>query len=81
MTKDGGRRKCRFEGLEGVLLGFSPFEFLIFLGEEGKGLDNAREVFDKPSVIIPESHEPSYVTEFLGGGPVHDGINLLGIHL
>ena len=81
MTKNGGRRECGFEGFEGMLLGFSLFEFLIFLGEEGKGLDDVREIFDKPSVIIPESHEPSYVTEFLGDRPVHDGVDLLGIHL
>ena len=60
---------------------FPPFEFLIFLGEEGKGLDNAREISDKPSVIIPESYELSYVTEFLGDRPVHDGVDLLGVHL
>ena len=40
MTEDGSGCKCRFKSLEGVLLGFSLFELLILIGEEGKGLDN-----------------------------------------
>ena len=64
-----------------MLLGFSPFELLVLLGQEGKGLDDAGEVFDKPSIIVSESHEASYVSEFLGDRPVCNHVDLFGIHL
>ena len=54
VVEDGSICECRFKSLEGVLLGFSLFELLVFLGEEGKGFDNMGEVFDEPVVIVSE---------------------------
>ena len=81
MAEDGGKCECGFEGLKGVLLGFAPFELLIFLGEEGKGLDNVGEVFDESTVIISKPHESLYIAVFLGHRPFHNSVNLFEVHL
>ena len=81
MTEDGSGCKCRFKSLEGVLLGFSLFELLILIGEEGKGLDNMGEIFDEPAVIVSKPNKPSYVAEFLGDRPFHNGVYLFEVHL
>ena len=44
MTEDGGRCESKFKGLLCMLLGFPPFELLVLLGQESKGLDDARKV-------------------------------------
>ena len=66
---------------KGVLLGFSPFELVVLPGQEGKGLDNAGDVFDKPTIIVSECHEASYVSEFLGDRPVCNRADLFGVYL
>ena len=81
MAEDRGRCELEFEDFKGMLLGFSPFEPLILLGEEGKGLDNAGKVLDKSSVIVSESHKLSYITKFLGDRPFHDGVSLFRVYL
>ena len=68
-------------GFEGVLLGCSPFELLVLLGQKGEGLDDARETFDKPTVVVSKSHEGLYVWEFLGDRPVSNPVDLFGVHL
>ena len=81
MAKDGGRCESSFKGPECMLPGLPPFELRILLGQEGKGLDDAGEVFDKPVVIISESHEGLYVSEFLGERPIHNCVDLFGVPL
>ena len=81
MAEDGGRCDSGFKGLECMLLGLPPFEPLVLLGQEGKGLDDAGIVFNKLAVIVSESHEASYVLEFLGDRPIHNRVDLFGVHL
>lgn len=54
MAEDGGSGEHGVTSLEGVLLGFSPFELLIFLEKEHKMLDNMIEVFNEMQVIVSE---------------------------
>ena len=64
-----------------MLLGFSPFELLILLGEEGKRPDNVGEVFNESTVLVSEPHESPYVAEFLGDRPIHNGVDFSWVHL
>ena len=81
MTEDGGRWEWAFNILEGLLLGFSLLELLVFPGEEGNGFENVEEVFDELAVIVSEPHKSSYVAEFLEDRPIHNGVYLFGVHL
>ena len=39
------------------------------------------EIFNKSAIVISESHKSSYITQFLGNRPVHDGTDFLGVNL
>ena len=81
MAEDGGGCESRFKGLECMLLGLPPFEPLVLLGQEGKGLDDAGEVFDKLAMIVSEFHGVSYVSVYLGVRPIRNRVDLFGVHL
>ena len=56
-TEDRGRGEDRFQGIEGILLGFGPGPGVILVSEEDDGSDYIGVVWDKLSIEICKPEE------------------------
>ena len=78
--EDGFRSECLFQGVESVLLGFSPCERSVLFGEVVQGSRKLREVFDESTVEVGEADEGTDIFQALGCRSGSDGFDFDRIH-
>ena len=68
------------EMFEGGLESGSPGPGAAFLGEVKEGTSNIGEVRDELPVEVGEAHKGADISEFFGGGPGENTIQLYSVH-